>query len=174
VHSVLAQTQQGMLQQQLQAQMQAQMQTVMQMQAHGPFPPPAAIKEYELILPGTFDRIFKMAEKAQIDQVDTVRFAQQAQRQDTARVHWMALIISLAAVAGAVFCAWLHETVVATACLGVPVFAVAKAFIDSLRAPTAAQQAQLQQQAQQQQAEQMQKMLQQLATKGQGGGGPPA
>ncbi|GEM_PF-6792806 len=158
----------------IQQQLQAQMQAVMQMQAHGPFPPPAAIKEYELILPGTFDRIFKMAEKAQSDQADTVRFVQHAQRQDTARVHWMALAISLAAIAGAVFCASLHETIVATACLGVPVFAVAKAFIDSLRAPTAAQQAQLQQQAQQQQAEQMQKMLQQLTTKGQAEGGPPA
>lgn len=174
MHSALAQTPQGAIQQQLHAQMQA----MVQVQTHGPFPSPAAIKEYELILPGTFERIVKMAEKAQSDQADTVRFAQQVQSKDTSRVHWMALIISLAAIAGAVICASLHETIVATACLGVPVFAVAKAFIDSLKAPNAAQQAQLQQQAQQQaqqqQAEQMQKILQQLASKGKGDGTPPA
>ncbi len=86
-------------------QMQMQMQTMMQMQAHGPFPSPAAIKEYEAILPGTFARIVAMAEKAQSDQADMVRFAQHAQKRDTARVHYMALAISLAAIGGAVFCA---------------------------------------------------------------------
>jgi len=158
VHAAIAQTPQGAMQQQLQM----QMQTLMQMQAHGPFPPPAAIKEYEAILPGTFETIVAMAQKAQNDHSDTVRSAQQAQQRDVRRVHWMALAISLAGIAGAVYCASLHETVVATACLGVPVFAVAKAFIDSLKAPNAAQQAQLQQQAQQQQLEQTKQLLQQM------------
>lgn len=160
---MLGQTPQGVVQQQ----QQIQMQTMMQM-THGPFPPPAAIKEYEVIMPGTFERIMRMAEKAQNDQGELVRSGQDAQRQDTARVHWMALTISLAAIVGAIICAWLHETVVATACLGVPVFAVAKSFIDSLKAPNAVQQAQLQQLAQQQQTEQIQKALQELAAKGKG------
>ena len=32
-----------------------------------PYPPPEHIKEYEKILPGTFDRILKMAEQAQAE-----------------------------------------------------------------------------------------------------------
>lgn len=145
-----------------QHQPQAQMQVMMQMQAQGPFPPPATLREYEAILPGSVDRVFKLAEKAQNDQAETVRFAQQSQRGDTARVHYMALAVSIAAIGGAVFCAWVHETKIGLACLSVPVFAVAKAFIDSLRAPNAAQQAQLQRQAQQQQAEQLQQIVQQM------------
>jgi uncharacterized membrane protein len=151
--------------------LQAQVQAMMQLQAHGPFPPPAAIREYEAILPGTFERIVRMAEKAQQDQTDTVRSGQQALRQDTRRVHWMAAAISVAAMVGAGFCASIHETWVACAFLGVPVFAVAKAFIDSLKAPNANQQAQLLQQVQQQQAEQQRQILQQIAEKAKGEGG---
>lgn len=154
MQSVLAQSPQGQLHQQLQSQLQTQMtaqvQTQMmamaQMQAYGPFPPPALIKEYEVILPGSFERIMKMAEKAQNDQADTVKSAQQAQGRDSKRVHWMALAISLASVVGAVVCAWLHQTVIGTACLGVPVLAVAQSLIASLTAPKRAQQAQAQQQ----------------------------
>jgi uncharacterized membrane protein len=154
VHAALAQTPQGVAQQ-LQTQIQTMMQ--LQLQGHGPFPPAAAVKEYEAILPGFLERILTMAEKAQNDQSETVRFAQQAQRRDTARVHWLAFGISTMAVAGAGYCVWVHAQVAATvAFLGVPLLSVAKAFIDSLRAP---QLAQLQQQAQQQQLQQMQKIL---------------
>ena len=41
-----------------------------------PYPPPEHIKEYEAILPGTFDRIIKMAEEAQRAQIDSTRRAQ--------------------------------------------------------------------------------------------------
>ena len=134
---------------------------MMQLQEHGPFPPPAAMKEYESILPGTFARIVAMAEKAQQDQVDTVKFAQESQRRDTRRVHWMAGGVSLMAMIGAAFCAWIRQPVVAGLFLGVPVFAIAKAFIDSLKAPNANEQAQLQRQMQQQQLEQIQQAMQQ-------------
>jgi uncharacterized membrane protein len=160
VHAALAQTPQGVVQQQLQAQIQA----MMQMQPHGMFPPPAALKEYEAILPGTFERIMRMAEKAQQDQTDTVVSAQQALQRDTARVHWLAAGISLAAMVGAAYCASIHETIVAGCFLGVPVFAVIKAFIDSLKAPSAKDLAEQQRRALQQQVEQMQQIMIQQGT----------
>jgi uncharacterized membrane protein len=149
-------TQQQMLQTQIQA--------MAQMQAHGPFPSPVAIKEYEAILPGTFERILKMAEAAQSDQTETVKFAQRGQRRDTARVHWLAAGMSIAAMIGAGFCAWIHEPWVAGCFLGVPVFAVARALIESLKAPSADQIIQQQQKAQQQQLEQVQQLMQQMTS----------
>jgi hypothetical protein len=39
----------------------------------GQFPPPAAIRDYEAILPGSFDRLMRMAERQQDSQFEEVR-----------------------------------------------------------------------------------------------------
>jgi uncharacterized membrane protein len=107
-----------------------------QLQAQHPlFPPPEAIKAYEAILPGAFDRIIKMAEKAQSDQTETVRDVNLATRQDVRRGQWLGAAVSFAALVGAAYCVYAGQATVACFFIGVPVMAVAKALVDSARAP---------------------------------------
>lgn len=113
----------------------AQKLLVQQMQSwQGPFPPPEAIKQYELVLPGTFDRMLKMAEEAQQAQVATTFRAQEFARLDTRRGHWLGFAATVVAMLGAILCAYLRQPWVAGLFLSVPVMSVAKALIESKRA----------------------------------------
>jgi uncharacterized membrane protein len=102
----------------------------------GPFPPPAAVREYEQILPGTWDRLLKMAEQAQAAQIATTNTAQEFARRDVKRGHWLGFVTTMAAMAGAILCALYGHGGVAGVFLSVPVMAVAKALIETARAPT--------------------------------------
>jgi uncharacterized membrane protein len=115
---------------------------------HPLFPPPEAVKAYEQILPGSFDRILKMAEKAQQDHSDTVRSAQKAISRDNSRGHWLGWLVSVIAMGCALYCAIAGLSGVAIIFLGVPVMGVGKALIDSVRAPPKPEQRQQPQQPQ--------------------------
>lgn len=116
----------------------AQQQLVQQIQTwHGPFPPPDAVKGYEEVLPGTFERMMRMAEEAQRAQIETMRRAQDFTRRDIARGHWLGWIGMLTAMAGALWCVKLGQPVVAGLFLGLPVMAVFKILVDSIRAAKA-------------------------------------
>ncbi len=104
-------------------------------QQHPLFPPPDAIQAYEKVLPGAFDRIIKMAEKAQRDQAESVVSANESVQKDVMRGQLLGASISIVAMAFAMWCVFLHEAVVAAIFVSVPVMGVAKALIDSARAP---------------------------------------
>jgi uncharacterized membrane protein len=106
-----------------------------QLQAQNPlFPPPEFVKEYEKALPGSFDRILKLAENAQNAQIESVRFAQQTLKQESRRGTWLGFSVSIIAMACALYCVHLSQAV-ASIFLGLPVLGIAKALIDSAKAP---------------------------------------
>ena len=100
-----------------------------------PVPSPEAVAAYERILPGTFNRILQMAERAQEGQIATIQRLQEFQRRDTKRGHILGFIGLIVGMAGAAYCVALHQPYVAVAFLSVPVMAVAKALVDSAKKP---------------------------------------
>jgi len=100
---------------------------------HGQLPPPEAIERFEKILPGSFDRILKMAEKQQDAQIKNITQAQNYARNDIRRGHYLGFALSTIAIISAGWFVNEHSPIVAGLCLGVPVLAVAKALIDSAR-----------------------------------------
>jgi uncharacterized membrane protein len=104
--------------------------------------PPDEMERYEKLLPGVFDRVIKMAEKAQSAQVAAINQAQDYTQRDTRRGHWLGFATAALAILGACACvgaAAIFKTGsgaywVGALMVGVPVMAVAKALIDSARA----------------------------------------
>jgi hypothetical protein len=79
-----------------------------------PYPPPDAVERYEKICPGAFDRILGMA-----------------------CAHWLGFVVAIAALIAAIVSLLFGDNPwVAGLCLSVPVMAVAKALIDSAKAPS--------------------------------------
>ena len=103
----------------------------------GPYPPPEALREYEKIQPGAFNRMLTMAEQAQTAQINSIQRAQEHQRRDSKRGQLLGAGISLVAMGLAVYCAMNGQSVVGGLLLSVPVMAVAKALIDGVRAQQA-------------------------------------
>lgn len=68
----------------------------------GQFPPPDAVKSYEAILPGSFDRMIKMAERLQEAQIEETKRAQDYTAVDARRGQWLGFTASALAVLGAV------------------------------------------------------------------------
>ncbi len=106
----------------------------------GQFPPPEAVKEYEAVLPGSFDRMIRMAERLQDSQIDETKRAQDYTAVDTKRGHWLGFSATVAAVFGAVIIAIVAAMTkepgayaVAALLVAVPVMAVAKALIESVK-----------------------------------------
>ena len=99
----------------------------------GQFPPPDAVEVYERVLPGSFDRMIRMAERQQDAQIDLSGHALRGTRDDTRRGQWLGAGITAGAVVGAVVCAVIHQPVVAGLLVAVPVMSVARAMIESAR-----------------------------------------
>jgi uncharacterized membrane protein len=99
----------------------------------GQFPPPEAIREYENIQPGAFNRMITMAEEAQKAQISSLQRAQEYQRRDAKRGHLLGAAISLVAMGLSVYCAIHGQSVVAGLLLSVPVMAVARSLIEGVK-----------------------------------------
>ncbi len=99
----------------------------------GQFPPPDAIERYEQILPGAFDRIISMAERAQDRQFEENRHVQGLIAEETRRGQYLGTVVTLVALAGGIYCASIRQGVVASVLVGVPVLSVAKALFESAR-----------------------------------------
>jgi uncharacterized membrane protein len=104
----------------------------------GQFPPPEAVEKYEGVLPGSFDRMIKMAENLQAAQIEETRRAQEYTRDDSRRGHWLAFAAVALATVGAVVTATIGQPWVAAALVGIPVMGVAKALVDSVKRPSPA------------------------------------
>jgi uncharacterized membrane protein len=96
----------------------------------GQLPPPDAMEHYEKVLPGSFDRILKMAERQQIGQIDNINLAQSYASRDVRRGHYLGFSLSALAMLAAAWFVHEHQPYIAALCLGVPVLSVARAFID--------------------------------------------
>jgi uncharacterized membrane protein len=104
-----------------------------------PFPPPQAVCEYEQILPGTWNRLLGMAEKAQAAQILTIRNAQEYYRRDTKRGQVLGIVAMLAAMGCAIYCVSMKQPWVAVAFLSVTVMAVARSLIEAAQNQTSMQ-----------------------------------
>jgi uncharacterized membrane protein len=104
----------------------------------GQYPPPDAIERYEKILPGSFDRMIRMAEQLQSAQIKEAESAQNYTQKDTKRGHWLGWSLSVIAIVGALGCLWLNYPWVAPAFLSLPVLAVAKALVESVKSQSSA------------------------------------
>ena len=110
----------------------------------GQFPPPEAVEKYEAILPGAFDRIIAMAERLQAAQIEETTRAQNYTRDDSRRGHWLGFSATALATIGAAVCTIVAAIMGATgayfvgaALVSVPVMAVARALVESSKAPSA-------------------------------------
>ncbi len=99
----------------------------------GQYPPPEAVERYERVSPGAFDRMIRMAEQLQAAQIENLRRAQEYLQTDTRRGHWLGWSVAILAMGGALGCLALGYPWVASLFLGIPVMAVAKALIESVK-----------------------------------------
>jgi uncharacterized membrane protein len=106
----------------------------------GTYPPPDAIERYEKVLPGSFDRILRMAEQLQTAQIDAGHDAQQALGRTTRRGHWLGWSIAIIAMGAALLALWLGNAWVAGLFVGIPVMTIAKALIDTTKSRPSAEQ----------------------------------
>ncbi len=95
----------------------------------GPIPPPAAFSAYEQALPGTADRILKMAEAEQAGRIEQTR----RQADATSRAKMLGPVFgflsAIVLVAGAVLCARSGASIASGAFAGATLAAVVRAFV---------------------------------------------
>jgi uncharacterized membrane protein len=99
-------------------------------QWQGPLPPPAALQQFDQIVPHGAERIFAMVEQEQAQRIkfDAEKLA--ASTADFRRGSWMGFVLALACVAGAVFTAYIgaHSTV-SVALVSVPIMGAVVKFL---------------------------------------------
>jgi len=100
---------------------------------HAPFPPPQAVRDYEHVLPGSWDRLLTMAEESQAAQISTMREAQKCCSHDTRRGHWLGVAALFGAMGGALYSVATRQPWAAAAFLSIPVMAVARSFTQTTR-----------------------------------------
>lgn len=94
----------------------------------GPLPPPSALDQFNQIIPNGAERIMRMVEQEQAHRIKHEESSLQASVRDMERRHWIGGAISMAAIAGAVYTAYIEaHPSVSTALVGVPLFAVINA-----------------------------------------------
>lgn len=98
----------------------------------GPLPPPAALDQFNEIIPNGAERIMSMIEREQAHRIEHEATGLRATIQDTRRTHWMGVAISLTAISGSVISVILHaHPAVSVALVGVPIVAMINALIKS-------------------------------------------
>lgn len=80
----------------------AQQQIVLQAM-QSPFPPPEHVRQYEAIMPGAFNRIMLMTERAQAAQIESMDRAMTLEHRDNTLMRILGTLVTLAAIGGAVF-----------------------------------------------------------------------
>lgn len=96
----------------------------------GPLPPPAALEHFNQIIPNGAERIMTMVEQEQAHRIKYESSGLEATIADTRRGHWLGSIISLAAVAGSIFTAYIGApAAVSVALVSVPIFSIVNAIL---------------------------------------------
>lgn len=98
----------------------------------GPLPPPAALGQFNQIIPNGAERIMAMVEREQAHRIGEESAILKATIKDTARGHWIGLTIAVASIAGAIVTAYMgaHPTV-SIALVGLPLVAIIQSIIKS-------------------------------------------
>ena len=91
----------------------------------GPLPPPAALEQFDAIIPNGADRIMGMVEREQAHRIEHESKVLSAQTSDFARSHWLGALIALCCIAGAIYTATIgaHWSV-SVAMVGLPITAL--------------------------------------------------
>lgn len=102
----------------------------------GPLPPPAALEQFNQIIPNGAERIIRMVEQEQAHRIQYDDSALKATIRDTQRGHWIGGIISLAAIGGSIFTAYIHaHPAVSVALVSVPIGTIITAIVRSKSKP---------------------------------------
>jgi uncharacterized membrane protein len=96
----------------------------------GPLPPPAALDQFNQIIPNGAERIMAMVEREQAHRISEESAILSATIKDTARGHWIGLLIASASISGAVWTAYIgsHPTV-SIALVGLPLVAIIQSIL---------------------------------------------
>lgn len=98
----------------------------------GPLPPPAALAQFNDIIPNGAERIMAMVEQEQIHRASHEMTILNATVVDTRRGHWLGAAISLASIAGAVFTAHIGApAAVSIALVGLPLVSIIQAIVNN-------------------------------------------
>lgn len=98
---------------------------VMAQQWSGPLPPPAALDQFNQIIPNGAERIMAMVEREQAHRIAEESAILQATIKDTARGHWIGLGIATLSISGAMFTAYIGaHPGVSVALVGLPLVAI--------------------------------------------------
>jgi uncharacterized membrane protein len=97
-----------------------------------PFPPPRAVVEYEQVLPGSWDRLLRMAEEAQAADILNVKDKGEYVQRQFKRGQLLGIFALLAAMGCALYCVKLNQPWVAAAFLSMTVMAAARSFFESI------------------------------------------
>lgn len=99
-------------------------------QWQGPLPPPAALAQFDQIVPGGAERIFKMVEQEQAHRIDHEKTELVASIRDFRAGQIMGFVLGMACLAGAVYTAVIgaHPTV-SVALVSLPIMAAIKTFL---------------------------------------------
>lgn len=106
-----------------------------------PLPPPAALEQYDKIVPGGADRILQMAERAQAHRMECERIALECGRLEIgpslkmgSRGQWLGWTLAVIAIVGAAACGiWGAPWQVSVALVGVPVLGAVQAIVEGRR-----------------------------------------
>lgn len=96
----------------------------------GPLPPPAALDQFNQIIPNGAERIMRMVEQEQAHRIEHESNSLKAAIRDTKRGHWLGALISLAAIGASLFAAYIgaHPSV-SIALVGVPIATIINAIL---------------------------------------------
>ena len=104
--------------------------SVSMQQWQGPLPPPAALAQFNQIIPNGAERIITMVEQEQAHRIAHEQTKLTASVGDFRRGHWLGAALGLVSVAGAVFTAYIgaHPTV-SIALVSLPIMAAVRGFL---------------------------------------------
>jgi uncharacterized membrane protein len=104
--------------------------TLQAQQWTGPLPPPAALEQFERVIPGGAERILRMAEQEQAHRIIQENKGLAAEINDSRRGQWFGGIVAFSAIAGAVInSAFGGPWQASVALVGVPILGAVQAFI---------------------------------------------
>jgi len=96
----------------------------------GPLPPPAALEQFNQIIPNGADRIMRMVEQEQAHRIAHEANGLSATIRDTRRGHWLGGAISIAAIFGSAYTAYIGaHPAVSMALVGIPITTIINAIL---------------------------------------------
>jgi uncharacterized membrane protein len=104
--------------------------TLQAQQWTGPLPPPAALEQFERVIPGGAERILRMAEQEQAHRIGQENKGLAAEIDDSRRGQWLGGIVAFSAITGAAINSVFGGPWQASVALvGVPILGAVQAFI---------------------------------------------